>query len=709
MKNLLHSGKFWLRFSVFGLLAVIAAGIGMHTLLLYLFSNEHIQAAADQAVGNRYEVRFGSKIGRTWLPRPTVTLTNVTLGARNSGKPDLHVKEMRIGLSWQSLWGHPSIEKWVWEEAEADITHDKNGRWTFQDLWRNRNDHIGINRFIIENSRINIHTPASSYLTKQFNLKLSRASERSYIFDINGHTNRTDDTIITWESNGKAESANRQWLLPAVHIEADIPFQNHQTKLMADADLTWQSQQNTLQTRNLRLRADSSYHDLHLTAQSPLILWNGNRISSGDIRSVFTAGSEEEGRWDGSFSLSRLNLRPTTATVAKIDLSGSFKHNAQQTTFNFSAPLDWQKNRALTSDGLTLTTYQNQLNAAPQPRFSSQMTGKFTLSANKNWQLQLNGLFDRQATRFSADYIAANRQQAATLEAQLSLSKLLLAPYWKDLQAKGGRLFPTFLNREQIPQIKADIHIGNLAIPGLQIDEIDTILYADNRRIALTNFRAGLYGGHTEGGISIANTDPPAYHLQQNTHGVQIRPLLQDLLNYHGIGGTGDAVIDLTAAGTDRRSLTQTLNGNLQLNVADGAWYGVDMANILKNLSNNHAPGKNGADVQTRFRRFSLNSEISNGISRHDNTELTSDILHISSYGQTNLNTQTVSENLLIRNAANPKAKPVPITIGGSINNPSVTLDYNRLTDGLDSPEERQRALAETLREQWQWLNKPSK
>jgi hypothetical protein len=46
----------------------------------------------------------------------------------------------------------------------------------------------------------------------------------------------------------------------------------------------------------------------------------------------------------------------------------------------------------------------------------------------------------------------------------------------------------------------------------------------------------------------------------------------------------------------------------------------------------------------------------------------------------------------------------VPLKITGPAENPSVTLDYPRLTLGLNTPEEKRRALAETLKEQWQWL-----
>ena len=202
----------------------------------------------------------------------------------------------------------------------------------------------------------------------------------------------------------------------------------------------------------------------------------------------------------------------------------------------------------------------------------------------------------------------------------------------------------------------------------------------------------------------MANTEPPSYHLQQNAQGVQVRRLLQDLLTVNSISGTGDAVTDLTARGQDRTSLTKTLKGTLTLNVSNGAWLGIDIDNIMQSGTISRR-GHNGEIPRTPFRRFSLTSTIDQGISRHFNTEVTSDSLLIVSNGFTDLGKQELSEEMLIRNARNPKAKPIPLKINGPINNPSITIDYSRLTNGLSTPAEKQKALENTLKEQWQWLN----
>lgn len=708
MISLFRSGKFWLRFGFYGLIAFASALLIAQSLLHYLFSSQHIQAFADEAVrGSGRTVRFGGNINRSWLPRPTVTLYNVMVSKPNSTASALHVKEMRIGLAWSSLWSDTlTIEKWVVKEADAEAVHRPDGSWNVGDLWKTSGGRVQINRVVVENSRLNIGTPEAHYYTESLNLSLSGESEAVRAVALNGTTRFNNRPAFRWYGTGRLNMNNPQeWLLPALHLEAAVPFNNETATFSADTDVTWQPQNDTLHARNLRLRADSSFHKLHLTAQSPSLLWKKKHISLSDIRAVFTAGSSEESSWDGSLSLSRVSLRPSVATISEFEFNGSHKNHGKQTTFNIAGPLTWQKDTLLESEKFVLSTHQDSLEAAPRSRLISQMEGSFALSGNKDWMLSLKGLFDRQNAEISARYTAAHEDNPAKLNAAVRIQKLSLHPYWSDFQAQSGNLFPAFLNRSAQTQVHADINIGSLNMPGLHMDDLSTGLYADNQRITLTNFRAGLYGGQTEGGISIANTNPPSYHLQQNARGVQIRPLMQDLLGYHRIGGIGDAVIDLTAQGNDRAGLTKTLNGSLQLNVTRGAWLGLDISNILRSLGNNTAVNGKQPDMQTPFRSFSLTGEIRDGIGTHENAELKSDIFDITSSGQADLNAQTMSENMLIRNIKNIHAKPIPIKISGPVSNPSVTLDYNKLTSGLETPQEKQQALAETLKEQWQWLN----
>lgn len=699
----LRSGKFWLKLISFGGLAVLMLILSLYLALHQLFSPERMHSLADSALaGTGRNARFSSQIDRSWLPRPTVTLYKVVITKPNSATAAVMIKEMRIGMAWSNLWNsRPEIEKWQIRQAEIELLRDSNGHWSLQDLWEKPGNPLTVNRLVLENSRINIHLPKHSYLLHDLNARIG-SDGNGRPFEGSGSIEGNTFKPISWRTNGIFTRNRSAWQIPQLHVEADTAQHGQNFSLSADTALSWQLPQKMLVAKNTRLRADSPFYNLHLTAENPLLRWDGNHIQINRINGVYTA-DKDRSRLDGSFMLANANLRPSVVTVDEFESNNNLQTAAYRTTANLTGNAVWQQNHGLSLDNLKLTTLQD--GAGSLSRFNAQLGGSFVLDNRNHWQTALQGTFDRQPVSLNAAYRHEN-DKTAQISGKLNLQKLALDPYWKDLQTPAGNLYPQWLSASWSPEIDAHISIGSISMPGLQLDSLDSDLFANQERITLSNFKAGLYGGQTEGGLSMNNTQPPSYHLQQNATGIQVRPLLQDLFANNNISGRGQAVIDLTAQGSNRTELTRSLNGSLQLMVSDGAWIGFDLNNILQRASNNANAGKDyDRTLQTPFRRFSALTMIENGVSTHENVELASDLLAINSSGSTDFNTQMLSENLLIHNVKNPQAKPIPLKISGPIDNPSVTIDFQRLTYGLNTPEEKRRALAETLREQWQWLN----
>lgn len=699
MTRLFNSGKFWLKTVFFGSLTVFLLFIGLSASVYHFLSPERIYAAANDSIrdtGRR--IRFDKTVSHSWFPRPTVTLSNLIISRPNGTQPAISIKKTTVGLAWASLWqGRPVIEKWLIEGADATIERSPAGRWNLQDLWQQQSRNGNLNRLVIENSRIRLRLIHNEYDIRNFMLNTEEPDSDGRAFKIAGVLQHAK-LPLNFTGAGVLKAMGKNWRVPAFNLEAQGRLNGEKVKISADSDLLWQPQKSLLEASGLSVRADSSYQNLHFNAQVPQLKLDTEHLSLNTLNSAFTAGNAD-GQWNGSLQLGKTDIRPNVATLGGFDLNAGYKDRRLQTGFKASGGLFWQRKTGLRSDQLHLNLVQDTLAQAPKPRFISTLAGEVNMSPQGVWQGHFDGMFDRQPVDLVMRYERGGEK--GKLEAGVALQKLVLNPYWQDLREQDGRLYPDFLEHPLMPDIEAQLKIDAIQMPGLQLDNVNTLVSADRNHIALSNFSAGLYGGITEGGISLANTEPVSYHLQQNAQGVQIQPLLEDLFGFHNFRGTGDAVIDVTAKGSDRKSLIQSLNGSLTLNVADGAWVGIDMNNILQG---GRVERQDGRVRQTPFERFSLTSIIENGVSNHINAELFSDSLLVSTSGHTDLYRQILSEELLIRNAQNPLARPVPLKIAGPIGNLSVTLDYNRLTDGLETPEEKKRALEETLREQWQWL-----
>lgn len=691
--------KYRLKYAVAVLTILLLAAVGLHASVYRTFTPENIRSRLQQSIAHTHrKISFDADIQRRLLPRPTVILKNLTITEPGGDQTAVSVQETKIGLSWKNLWSDQiQIEKWVVSSAELALTRDGKGVWNIQDLIDSQKRQASVNRIIVENSTVRLNFLQEQLILKEINLNLQSPDSSGQPFESSGIL-VWGKLSVPWKSRGLflSDGIGTPKISP-FHFEASTSLDGHGITISTTGSPSVRFNAGGADAAGLGLRADTSFRNLHLTAQIPTLALRNNSIKIETVNGAFTA-SGEYAQWDGSFKLDKANLHSGIANIGNAEISGSFKTPRHQTNFSLNSPLVWTENKGLDAPRLYVSTLQDTVNRLPQPRFISRLDGSLSVPNLQNWNAELNGTFDRQTVAAKFRY---THEDAPHLEAAVALQKLNLTPYLDDVRQQNGKIFPDTLAKLS-GDIEAHLKIGKVQLPGLQLDDMETYLHADKGHIALSRFKSGLYGGHTEGGISIANTRPATYRLQQNASNIQIQPLLQDLFGFHSFSGNGDAVIDLTAGGETRKELIRSLQGSLSLNISNGAWHGIDMDNILKNgISGKTA---DNAAPSTPFHRFTLNSEISDGISRHIDTELFSDSLYVTSNGYTNLDTQELSEDVLIRNAVHPKNKPIPLKITGTVDKPSITVDYGRLTGGINSRKEKQKILEDTLLEQWQWL-----
>lgn len=687
--------KYRLKYAVAVLTMLLLAAVGLHASVYRTFTPENIRSRLQQSIAHTHrKISFDADIRRRLLPRPTVILKNLTITEPDGGRVAVSVKETKIGLSWKNLWSDRiQVEKWVVSGADLALTRDRNGAWNIQDLFDGAKHSASVNRIIVENSTVRLNFLQQQLILKEISLNLQSPDSSGQQFESSGIL-VWRKLSVPWKSRGLflSDGIGTPEISP-FHFEASTSLDGHGITISTTGSPSVRFNAGGADATGLGLRADTSFRNLHLTAQIPALALKNNSIKTGTVNGTFTAGGEYA-RWDGSFKLDKANLHSGIANIGNAEISGSFKTPRLQTNFSLGSPLVWSRDNGLDAPRLHISTLQDTVDRLPQPRFISRLDGSLSIPNLQNWNAELNGTFDRQPVAAKFKY---TREGAPRLEAAAALQKLNLAPYLDEFRQQNGKIFPDILGRLS-GNVEAHLKIGSIQLPGLQLDDMETYLHADKDHIALSRFKSGLYGGHTEGGISIANTRPATYRLQQNASNIQIQPLLQDLFGFHSFSGNGDAVIDLTASGENRKQLIRSLQGSLSLNISNGAWHGIDMDSILKNGLSGKISGS------TPFYRFTLNSEISDGISRHIDTELFSDSLYVTSNGYTNLDTQELSEDVLIRNAVHPKNKPIPLKITGTVDKPSITVDYGRLTGGINSRKEKQKILEDTLLEQWQWL-----
>ena len=147
--------------------------------------------------------------------------------------------------------------------------------------------------------------------------------------------------------------------------------------------------------------------------------------------------------------------------------------------------------------------------------------------------------------------------------------------------ASSGAAAAAQLPMELLRKLDVDgtANIGKLKISKLHLDEIHTTVKAKDGIIKLAPVSAQLYQGSYEGDTTLdARSETPRFTLKESLHNIQSGPLLKDFMDNDIISGDGSLDIALTAIGHSANEITKTLNGNINLNFANIAMKGLNIA-----------------------------------------------------------------------------------------------------------------------------------
>ena len=134
------------------------------------------------------------------------------------------------------------------------------------------------------------------------------------------------------------------------------------------------------------------------------------------------------------------------------------------------------------------------------------------------------------------------------------------------------------------PTANGTIKIGQLVVRGLKASELTAKLKLDKGKLDISTLAAALYGGKLGGTMSVDAANGNQVAAKMTLAGIDIGPLLSDLVQQSALTGTGSLALDLKTAGSNSYALTTGLNGSMQLRLRDGAVRGINIAQTLREL-----------------------------------------------------------------------------------------------------------------------------
>ena len=201
-------------------------------------------------------------------------------------------------------------------------------------------------------------------------------------------------------------------------------------------------------------------------------------------------------------------------------------------------------------------------------------------------------------------------------------------------------------------------------------------LDAGHLTVDLTDLAA--YRGSGKATIVLdASAAVPAITLNANLSGVQMEPLLSDVISLDKLSGTGTISASLSSKGPSQRALITALNGKGSMNVANGQISGMDLLKLLNSATSAVGNALTGGG-DTKFSHLTGTFTITNGIMHNNDLVLDSPGLKAEGAGTIDLPQRRVDYKVT------PKvvAFGVPIIVQGPFDNLSYIPDVAGIVKG---------------------------
>jgi AsmA protein len=233
--------------------------------------------------------------------------------------------------------------------------------------------------------------------------------------------------------------------------------------------------------------------------------------------------------------------------------------------------------------------------------------------------------------------------------------------------------------------------VGKLKINNLHLSGMQARIVSKNGVLTVDPAQANLYQGAFKGLVQLdaRQAAAPKLRAKNALTGIQIGPLLQDLTGQDRLLGVGDVNADLRMTGLSEPQIRKTLNGTASIAFRDGAYKGINLADVIrqaKSALGMETKGATSGDNRTDFSELSASAKITNGVIDNQDLKAKSPLLRVEGKGEVNLPQDSidylvVTEIVESLEGQGGKARdelrglPIPVRLKGSLQDPKPSVD----------------------------------
>ncbi len=250
--------------------------------------------------------------------------------------------------------------------------------------------------------------------------------------------------------------------------------------------------------------------------------------------------------------------------------------------------------------------------------------------------------------------------------------------------------------------VNGTIRVGKAKAHGARFHNLYMKVAGRNGLFHVDPLSLKLYSGSLSSHAALdVRKDIPKGKMELKAEGIQVNPLLNDLLEKDFLEGRVKMSVAVSMTGDDPDRIKRTLNGRGDFLFHDGAIKGVDLTSMVQNVKSAFGLAKKGEKVpRTDFSEFHFPFTIRNGVLDTRRTAMRGPLLRVLAAGKADLVRETLNFRVEPKFVATLKGQgdviphmglKVPVLITGTFSSPKFRPDLSGMF-GKGLMEEKQGA-----------------
>ena len=691
---------------------VLAVAVAGATYIAVTFNPNDYKAQIIQTVKDSKQrtLHLDGDIKLSFFPSIGANLGKVSLSEFKSEQKFASIETARVSLALMPLLSkHVVVNEVLVSGLTATLIKHKDGTTNIDDL-------LSSDQKPVDDKSQSVKFDIASVVVEKTNLTyLDEGTGAQYtIRDLDLKTGRLANGVPGKIDLSVGVQANQPKLDITTQIKTTLTFDlDKQQYKLADLDL--QINGSALDFSELKLKAGGDA-SADLATQE----FGASKFT------LNATGMKAKDKFEATLDAPALSLTKDKFSGDKLVLNAKLDGAVGNITAVLSLPDLAGNAQAFKVSALTLDLDVKQAEQAFKVKLASPLTGNFEAKQFNlnNLTLAVNATGDKLPNKSVSSEMKGNVQVDATKQTvQANLAGGLLQSQVKASVGVTGFSDPAIRFNVDVDQFDADLYlpkksaeaksaepekpldltalrglnlegslrIGQLKVANIKSSQVRLDVKAHKGQVAISPLSANLYQGSMNGSLSVNAAATPVIAINQNLVGINVAALTRDAAGFDTLEGKGNIGVNLSMLGNTVSSMKKAMNGNLSLNLADGAIKGINVAKQLRDAQSMLGKSQTQAANQTEktdFSELKATFKVAGGVAHNDDLSMKSPLLRLSGNGDINVGNDSMNylaKATLAKTLEGQGGKDVvggvtvPVRISGPFSALKYTLDFGAM------------------------------